>query len=143
MPGRLEATRRSVPSLVITLETDIMEMPWKPLLFWTPRVLCLLFALFLSLFALDVFNEGLGFWKTILALLIHLIPTWIVLVILAISWRWEWAGALAFAGVGTWYLVSTWGRMHWSAYLLISGPLFLVAAMFLLDWIYRTRLAMK
>ncbi len=120
-----------------------MGIPWKPLLFWTPRILCLLFAVFLSMFALDVFNEGLGFWKTILALLIHLIPTWIVLVVLAISWRWEWVGALAFAGVGTWYVVSTWGRMHWSAYALISGPLFLLAAMFLIDWAYRMRLAMK
>ncbi len=93
-----------------------MEIPWKPPLFWTPRVLCLLFAVFLSLFALDVFNEGYGFWKTILALFMHLVPTWIVLAVLAISWRWEWAGALLFACLGTWYLISTWGRMHWSTY---------------------------
>ena len=97
-----------------------MEIPWKPPLFWTPRVLCLLFAVFLSLFALDVFNEGYGFWKTILALFMHLVPTWIVLAVLAISWRWEWAGALLFACLGTWYLISTWGRMHWSTYVVIQ-----------------------
>ena len=101
------------------------------------------FAVFLSMFALDVFDEGYGFWKTILALFMHLVPTWIVLAVLAISWRWEWAGALLFTCLGTWYLVSTWGRMHWPAYLLISGPLFLVGAMFLIDWMYRTRLATK
>ncbi len=33
--------------------------------------------------------------------------------------------------------------MHWSAYVLISGPLFLVGAMFLIDWVYRIRLAPK
>jgi len=120
-----------------------MEIPWKPLLFWTPRVLCLLFAVFLSLFALDVFNEGYGFWKTILALFMHLVPTSIVLAVLAISWRWEWAGALLFACLCTWYLISTWGRMHWSTYVVISGPLFLVGTMFLIDWMYRTRLATK
>ena len=120
-----------------------MEIPWKPLLFWTPRVLCLLFAVFLGLFALDVFNEGYGFWKTILALFIHLIPTWIVLGVLAISWRWGWASALLSVCVCAWYVISTWGRMHWSAYLFISGPLFLVGAMFLIDWIYRARLATK
>ena len=81
-----------------------MEIPWKPLLFWTPRVLCLLFAVFLSLFALDVFNEGYGFWKTILALFMHLVPTSIVLAVLAISWRWEWAGALSVRL--PWHLVS-------------------------------------
>lgn len=74
-----------IPYLEITKWTDTMEIPWKGLLFWTPRILCLLFAVFLSLFALDVFTEGYGFWKSILALLIHLIPTWIVLVILAVS----------------------------------------------------------
>jgi len=120
-----------------------MEIPWKPLLFWTPRVLCLLFAVFLSLFALDVFSEGYGFWKTILALFMHLIPTWIVLAVLAISWRWEWAGALLFACLGAWYVISTWGRMHWSTYVVISGPLFLVGAMFLIDWVYRARPATK
>ena len=73
----------------------------------------------------------------------HLIPTWIVLAILAISWPWEWAGALLFACLGTWYLISTWGRMHWSTYVVISGPLFLVGAMFLMDWMYRTKLATK
>jgi hypothetical protein len=31
-------------------------------------ILCILFAVFLSLFALDVFDEHLGFWKTLLAL---------------------------------------------------------------------------
>ena len=81
-----------------------MEIPWKPLLFWTPRVLCLLFAVFLSLFALDVFNEGYGFWKTILAFFMYLVPTWIVLAILAISWCWEWAGGAAVRLL--WHLVS-------------------------------------
>jgi len=28
----------------------------KRLFFWSPRILCILFAVFLSLFALDVFN---------------------------------------------------------------------------------------
>jgi uncharacterized membrane protein len=51
----------------------------KRLLFWTPRAICIAFAIFLSLFALDVLSEGYGFWKTLLALLIHLVPVYIVL----------------------------------------------------------------
>ncbi len=54
---------------------------------WAPRILCLLFAGFISLFALDVFEENRGFWNTTLALLMHLIPTGILLLILALSWR--------------------------------------------------------
>jgi hypothetical protein len=34
----------------------------RRMLFWTPRLLSILFAIFISLFALDVFGEGYGFW---------------------------------------------------------------------------------
>src|SRR5262249_53398337 len=71
-----------------------MKTTSKRLLFWTPRVLCLLFAAFISLFALDVFGESRGFWQTALALAMHLIPTFILLAVLALSWRWEWIGGL-------------------------------------------------
>jgi hypothetical protein len=103
-------------------------------LYWAPRLLGLLFAGFISLFALDVFNEYHGFWPTLRALAMHLIPTFILLLLLAVAWRWELAGALAFNGLGIFYLVVFWGRLHWSAYALISGPLFLIGALFLLSW---------
>jgi hypothetical protein len=112
----------------------------RRLLFWTPRILCLVFAVFVSLFALDVFGEGYGFWNTILAFLIHLIPTGIILAVLAISWRWEWVGGILFIALGTAYIVTTWNKLHWSAHLAISGPLFLIGALFLVNWRYRAGL---
>jgi hypothetical protein len=117
-----------------------MKTPLKQLLYWSPRIPCLLFAAFISLFALDVFGAGYGFWKTTLALLIHLIPTWVVLVVLAASWRWEWVGACLFTALGVLYLVLFWGRFHWSAYLCIAGPLFLVGILFSLNWLCRREL---
>jgi hypothetical protein len=117
-----------------------MKPSLKRLLFWTPRILCLLFAAFISLFAADVFDGNHGFWPTLLALLMHLIPTGIVLVVLAISWRWEWVGGALFIALGALYLIQFWGRFHWSAYLCISGPLLLVGALFLLNWLWRKEL---
>ena len=111
-----------------------MKTPVKRLLFWLPRVLCILFAVFISLFALDVFGEGYTFWEMILGFLIHLIPTGIVLVVLAISWRWEWVGGILFIALGTAYLVMSWSKFHWSAYVAISGPLFLIGVLFLISW---------
>jgi hypothetical protein len=105
-----------------------------------PRILGLLFAAFISLFALDVFGEGYGFWETIAALFIHLIPTWILLAILALAWRWELIGAVAFAGLGVAYLVLARGKFEWFTYLTISGPVFLMSALFLVDWLLRRRL---
>ena len=118
----------------------IMKTTIKRSLFWTPRILCLLFAGFISLFARDVFGEHHGFWNTALALLMHLIPTGILLLILAVSWRWEWVGGLLFPALGAIYLVAFWGRFHWSAYAVLSGSLFLLGALFLLNWKYRTEL---
>jgi hypothetical protein len=117
-----------------------MKTTTKRFLFWTPRVLCLLFAAFISLFALDVFGENQGFWHTLLALLIHLIPTAVFLIILALAWRWEWVGGLLFPALGALYILAFWGRFHWSAYVILSGSLFLLGALFLLGWKHRIEL---
>jgi hypothetical protein len=117
-----------------------MRKPFGKILFWAPRILCLLFAAFISLFALDVFDAGYGFWGTVLALLIHLVPTWLVLISLAIAWRWEWIGAILFVVLGAWYIIEAWGKFTWVTYLMISGPAFLIGALFLFNWLFRAQL---
>ena len=112
----------------------------KGALFWTPRILCILFAVFVSMFALDVFGEGYGFWKTVVAFLIHLVPTYIVIIALVVAWRREWIGAILFIGLAVFYLVWAWGRFTWITYLAMSGPLFLVGVLFLVNWLYRIEL---
>ena len=117
-----------------------MNINWKRILYWAPRILCVLFALFLGLFAFDVFVEGVSIWEQVLAFVIHLIPVYVVVIVLLIAWKWEWVGAVLFIGLGLVYLYEVWGRLHWSAYVLISGPLFLIGVLFLLDWKYREQL---
>ncbi len=116
-----------------------MKPSTKQVMFWAPRLLTVLFASFISLFAFDVFDSGHSFWETVLALLIHLIPTGIVLLILLIAWRWEWVGTVLFIGLGLLYLFGT-PHLDWSAHLLISGPLFVMGVLFLVNWWYRTEL---
>jgi hypothetical protein len=117
-----------------------MKKPVKRLLFWPPRVLTILFALFLSLFALDVFDEGYGLWGTVVALFMHLIPTWIVLVVLAVSWRWKWVGAVLYFAFGLLYAHFALGRGHPYWIVVIGGPLFLIGGLFLLNWLYRKQI---
>jgi hypothetical protein len=117
-----------------------MQKPLKQALFWAPRILGILFAIFISIFALDVFGQGYSFAETVLALAMHLVPTGILLVVLVLAWRWEWIGGILFPGLGILYLVTAWGRFHWSAYLVISGPLILEGILFLLNWRYREAL---
>ncbi|HEY3295925.1 MAG TPA: hypothetical protein VGL38_10840 [bacterium] len=112
----------------------------KRLLFWLPRGLCILFALFISMFALDVFDEHATFPDMALALLMHLIPTFIIVAALIVSWRWEWIGALIFSCLAVFYIIAFWGRFDLTAYLCISGPLFLLGLLFLWNWFHHAEL---
>jgi hypothetical protein len=106
-------------------------------LYWPPRIICILFACFISLFALDVFGEGQSFWETALALMMHLVPTALVILVLVIAWRWEWVGGVLFAALGLFYIVNFWGRFPLIAYVMIAGPLFLMSSLFFLTWRYK------
>jgi len=92
------------------------------------------------MFAADVFGERYGFWETVVALLIHLVPTYIVIIALVVAWRRDWIGAILFIGLAVFYLVWAWGRFTWINYLVMSGPLFLVGVLFLVNWLYRVEL---
>jgi hypothetical protein len=89
--------------------------------------------MFLSLFALDVFSEGYGFGETVIALLIHLIPTYIIVISLAIAWRREWVGAILFISLALFNHVSSEGA-GW----VIPGPLILLGTLFIFNWIYKS-----
>ena len=119
-----------------------MNKTIKKVLFWTPRIMGILFVLFLSLFSLDVFDMELGFWETLLAWLIHSIPSVVLLVSLVLAWKWEWIGALIFIGWAILYLVA-FRAQSLSAYLAISGLPAFIGLLFLLGWIWRKQIRQK
>lgn len=116
-----------------------MATTGKGMLLWAPRLLTILFALFLGVFALDVFAEPAGVLETLTALVLHLMPTFLVLTLLAFAWRWEVIGVIAFAGLAIAYVVLMWGRFPWFTYAAISGPLLVMSCLFWLSWRQRVR----
>jgi hypothetical protein len=70
------------------------------ILHWSPRVLCILAILFISLFALDAFSPELPLWKQITGFLIHLIPSYILIALLVLAWKKEFIGGLLFMIIG-------------------------------------------
>jgi hypothetical protein len=104
------------------------------ILFWSPRILTILFALFISIFALDVLEEGLGFFRTLLAFMIHLIPSSIIIIVLIISWRKEWIGGVVFAAFTIFYIYLTRGRFPISVYFVICVPMVLISILFFINW---------
>ncbi len=117
-----------------------MTQPTKQFIFWTPRILCILFAIIVSLFALDVFNQDYEMGKTVAAFLMRLVPSFLILIVLVVSWRWEWIGGILFIALGVYYIVSAWEKFQIVAYLLISGPLFLIGILFLINWFKHSEL---
>jgi|ERR1019366_5417000 hypothetical protein len=101
---------------------------------WTARIISIAFAVFISIFAMDVFSEGYGFWNTALALFMHLIPTFLIILILILSWKREWIGGSVYTILGILYIVFAWGKFDWSAYALISGPIFILGILFFISW---------
>lgn len=67
---------------------------------WTPRIICILAILFISLFALDSFSSDLTIWQQIGAFLIHLIPSFILIALLIVAWKWEFIGGIIFTLIG-------------------------------------------
>jgi hypothetical protein len=108
------------------------------LLYWAPRVLGIAFALFISIFALDAFDANLPFARQLLAFAIHLIPTGIILAVLAVGWKWEWLGSVGFVSLGLLYMWITPSRSV-IAYLIISGSAFLIGLLFLANWFTRPK----
>ena len=112
------------------------------LLFWAPRVLAILFILFLAMFSLDIFGNNYTFWETVVGLFMHNILSIILLIVLIISWKYELVGAIAFILGGILYLAWVlrnviltgfeWYYLAWA--LQISGIAFLVGILFLVGW---------
>ena len=114
----------------------------KKLLFWIPRILAIIFILFLTMFSLDVFGNNYGFWQTILGLFMHNIPTLILVIVLVISWKYEWVGGVGFILAGLLYIIFIltnvmktgfeWYYLLWA--LQISGIAFLIGILFLISY---------
>jgi hypothetical protein len=118
---------------------DTMNKTLKKSLFWAPRIAGILFILFISLFAMDIFDMQLGFWETIVGLFMHLIPSVLLAIALVIAWKWEWVGAALFVGWGIWYVTSMRG-FYWVAYMVIAGLPTLIGLFFLAGWVWRKQI---
>lgn len=108
-------------------------------IYWTPRILSIVFILFLMMFSLDVFEPGLSAGEIALGLFIHNIPALILLAVVVISWKREIVGGVVFILAGIAYIATmlATGRFEgnmWLPSLIIAGPAFLIGILFILNW---------
>lgn len=74
--------------------------PYQKILRWTPRVLCIIAILFISMFAFDSFSHERTFFQNLGSLLMHLLPSFILVAFLVVAWHWELTGGILIALVG-------------------------------------------
>jgi len=86
------------------------------------------------LFAFDVFSKGYSLSEVIIAFLAHLIPVFVLAILLFIAWKFELAGEVGYFILGIVFTVffKTYEDFIW--FTLISGPVFLIGALFLANY---------
>lgn len=109
------------------------------LIYWAPRILGVIFVVFLMMFSLDVFEPGLTFGQMATSLFIHNIPTLLLLLVLAISWKHEIVGGVAFILAGLLYILLLITSSQFESYMLswsviIAGPAFFIGILFMINW---------
>ena len=72
--------------------------------------------------------------QAILDLLLHLIPTAIALILTVFAHRFPLAGAIIFAVIAIIYIITGWANLHWSAHVLIAGPLLLMSILYVIAY---------
>ena len=112
-------------------------------LYWTPRILSIIFICFLFLMSLDVFDLGLNFWQTVAAFFMHSLPALFLLIVLVISWKYEIVGGVVFILAGLVYIALItrnkfeWYYLSWA--IQISGVAFVIGALFLMGWFKKNK----
>jgi len=103
-------------------------------LLWAPRALGIGVSLFLALFALDAFEPGTSVLQQVAGFATHLIPSILLLIVVALSWHREWIGGVVFLSLGLLYAWGALGRDHLDWALVISSPLVVTGALYLWSW---------
>jgi hypothetical protein len=101
---------------------------------WAPRAAAILIIFFVSLFSFDVFDMEASLLEQIGAFLVHSLPSIFLILMLVLGWRRPVVGFIAFLLAGLFFLrfvVFGGGLGH---FLLFSGPLLLISALFYADW---------
>jgi len=101
-------------------------------LYWSPRICSIVLVAFMSLFALDVFEEGYSPGEMLLAFLMHMLPMIALAIVLVIAWRREWIGAVIFglAGVMISVLTLSRGIQGVATILVLGAPLVMIALLY-------------
>ena len=120
------------------------------ILHWTPRILCILAIAFISIFAFDAFEPGLTIWQQLAAFAMHLLPSFILFMMLVVAWRWELVGGIVFMLLGLGlspfiythnYAMNHSVSMSFGIIMMITFPFFLAGLLFVTSYLVKKKQA--
>ncbi len=98
----------------------------KKIIIWTPRVLAILYIIFITIFAFDESVISLPF-------IVHLMPTILLALVLIFTWRKPLTAAIIFLILGFGFTLIFRTYQNLVTFLIISLPLILMGVLFLLE----------
>jgi len=122
------------------------------LVHWTPRIICMLAILFISMFAADAFAPELTIWQQIVGFFMHLIPSFILLAVLLVAWKWELIGGIIFTAIGIVlspiifqhnYAMNQSVSMSLLVILMITFPFIVVGVLFMISHFMKKKQLLK
>ena len=116
-------------------KTNKIKKDW---IFWTPRILTILFIVFMSMFAFDVFGEYSGL-ELLIAFFMHIIPSLVLIGILILAWRKEKVGGYMFITLAVLFTIFFKLYKDIIVFLIIGLPVLLTGILFLLDYYRRKK----
>lgn len=136
----LELINFDTNNLIMNTSINHHESGLLKFLYWTPRVLSIGAILFISLFALDAFAPELTFWQQLGGFFMHMIPSFVLVILLTYAWKHEKWGGILFMLLGLIFtpIIFNWNyRMNNSVWIslsilaIITLPFVVVGLMFL------------
>lgn len=103
-------------------------------LYWLPRCFAIGYIIFLSLFSLDVFTGTSPLSVVLMGFLIHLIPSYILLIALIVAWKKETVGGVFFLFLAVAFTLFFQTYTEVGYFILISIPIFFIGFSFLSDF---------
>lgn len=109
--------------------------PLSKLLYYTPRFAGVLMIIFVSLFALDVFEIGESFWRQLLGFVIHAAPAIILAILMFFAWKRPVIGFVIFGLAAVVFLRFVFNQDFGPGnFVMFVSPLALISAMFWMNW---------
>jgi len=112
--------------------------------YWTPRIISILYICFLAIFSFDVIEPGVSIGQIVLGMLIHNIPSFVLTAVLAVSWKREIVGGIVFTVVGSLFLARAVAAVVMNGFgeiaealagsLLLAAPALLAGILFIINW---------